>query len=323
MTESVILSFVIQCSGHAPQAEFILFALRSLCSIGCVKWDSFLISLLSTVSSTEATLGPVHQASIGVSSGTMPLSAAAVSTTSSFHVSNPASPLSSIHAIGSPVQSTTEHSTVTNLSPVKTSDLPDQNLGSRTSQSFRVSSIGYLRQLSCKIILSGLETNLKPATHAEIFSHMLNWLVNWDQRHQGVEESDAAKVCKVVSPLNEWLHICLDVIWKLVEEDRCRVPFYELLRSGLQFMDNIPEDQALFSIMLEIHRRRDMIATHMRMLDQHLHCPTFGTHRLVSHAYPSIAGEPLVNLRYSPITYPSALGEPLHGEVKRNFCILK
>ncbi|CAA7401414.1 unnamed protein product [Spirodela intermedia] len=314
VTESVILSFIIQCSGHAPQAEFILFALRSLCSIGCVKWDSFLLSLLSTVSSTETTLGPVHQASIGVSSGTTSLSAAAVSNTSSFLVSNPASPLSSIHGIGSPVQSITEHSTVTNLSPVKTSDLPDQVFGSRTSQSFRVSSVGYLRQLSCKIILAGLETNLKPATHAEIFSHMLNWLVNWDQRHQDVEESDAAKVCKVVSPLNEWLHICLDVIWKLVEEDRCRVPFYELLRSGLKFMDNIPEDPGLYSIMLEIHRRRDMIATHMRMLDQHLHCPTFGTHRLVSHAYPSIAGEPIANLRYSPITYPSALGEPLHGE---------
>ncbi|CAA6664813.1 unnamed protein product [Spirodela intermedia] len=297
VTESVILSFIIQCSGHAPQAEFILFALRSLCSIDCVKWDSFLLSLLSTVSSTETTLGPVHQASIGVSSGTTSLSAAAVSNTSSFLVSNPASPLSSIHGIGSPVQSITEHSTVTNLSP-----------------SFRVSSVGYLRQLSCKIILAGLETNLKPATHAEIFSHMLNWLVNWDQRHQDVEESDAAKVCKVVSPLNEWLHICLDVIWKLVEEDRCRVPFYELLRSGLKFMDNIPEDPGLYSIMLEIHRRRDMIATHMRMLDQHLHCPTFGTHRLVSHAYPSIAGEPIANLRYSPITYPSALGEPLHGE---------
>ncbi|MQL99788.1 hypothetical protein Taro_032512 [Colocasia esculenta] len=309
VTESVLLSFAVQCSGHAPQAEFILFALRSLCSIGCVKWDTFLLALLSTVSSTEATAGHASQANIGVSSGMMTSSHA-----SNFHVSNLASPLSSIHGIGSPAQSATEQSTISNLSPVKMSDLPGQNFTSRSSQSLRGSSAGYLRQLTCKIILAGLEFLLKPATHAEIFSHMLSWLVNWDQRHQGIDETDNTKDFKVDAPLNEWLHICLDVIWKLVEEDRCRVPFYELLRSGLQFMDNIPDDEALFSIMLEIHRRKDMVATHMQMLDQHLHCPTFGTHRLVSHAYPSITGEPLGNSRHSPITYPSVLGEPLHGE---------
>uniref|UniRef100_A0A1D1XDU2 Mediator of RNA polymerase II transcription subunit 23 n=2 Tax=Anthurium amnicola TaxID=1678845 RepID=A0A1D1XDU2_9ARAE len=314
VTESVLLSFVVQCSGHAPQADFILFALCTLCNIDSVKWDTFLLSLLSTVSSTEATVGHVSQPNAGVSPGMVPSSSAAVSNNSNFHVSNPASPLSSIHGIGSPAQSATEQSTAANLSPVKTSDLPGPHFVSRTSQSLRGSSIGYLRHLSCKIILAALESNLKPATHAEIFSHMLNWLVYWDQRYQGIDESDATKDFKLDSPLNEWLRICLDVIWKLVEEDRCRIPFYELLRSGLQFMDNIPDDEALFSIMLEIHKRKDMAATHMQMLDQHLHCPTFGTHRFVAHAYPSITGEPLANLRYSPITYPSVLGEPLHGE---------
>lgn len=58
-----------------------------------------------------------------------------------------------------------------------------------------------------------------------------------------------------------------------------------------------------------------MVCMHMQMLDQHLHCPTFGTHRFLSQSYPSIAGESVTNLRYSPITYPSVLGEPLHGEV--------
>ncbi|KAL5207993.1 hypothetical protein ABZP36_032428 [Zizania latifolia] len=65
---------------------------------------------------------------------------------------------------------------------------------------------------------------------------------------------------------------------------------------------------------MEIHRRRDMVCMHMQMLDQHLHCPTFATHRFLSQSYPSLAGESVANLRYSPITYPSVLGEPLHGE---------
>ena len=304
MTESVLLSLVVQCSDHAPQAEFILFAIRCLYRIGCVRWDSFLLSLLSTVSSTETTLGNVHPSSIGLSSANV----------SSFHVSNPASPLSSIHGIGSPPLSVTEHSTVTNPSPVKASDLPDQSFASRT---------GFLRRLCCKIILSGLEWDLKPATHAEIFSHMMNWLSSWDQSHQSVEGSDVLKHCFFVRMPDEWLHICLDVIWKLVEEDRCRVPFYELLRRGLQLMDNISDDQALFSFMLEIHKRRDMVATHMRMLDQHLHCLTFGNHRLMSYAQPNITAEPLTNLRYAPVTYPSVLGEPLQGEVRtRTGCYL-
>jgi mediator of RNA polymerase II transcription subunit 23 len=172
-----------------------------------------------------------------------------------------------------------------------------------------------LRQLCCKIILTGLEFNLKPVTHADIFNHMLSWLVNWDQRQHGVDESDGVKSWRPVKALIEWLHSCLDVIWLLVDEDKCRVPFYELLRSGLQFIENIPDDEALFTLILEIHRRRDMMAMHMQMLDQHLHCPTFGTHRVLSPTIPTVSVEAVANLRYSPITYPSVLGEPLHGEV--------
>ncbi|PSS13365.1 Mediator of RNA polymerase II transcription subunit like [Actinidia chinensis var. chinensis] len=57
-----------------------------------------------------------------------------------------------------------------------------------------------------------------------------------------------------------------------------------------------------------------MMAMHMQMLDQHLHCPTFGTQRLLSQATTNVSGEAVTNMRYSPITYPSVLGEPLHGE---------
>lgn len=56
------------------------------------------------------------------------------------------------------------------------------------------------------------------------------------------------------------------------------------------------------------------MAMHMQMLDQHLHCPTFGTQRILTLTTPNVSGEAVGNLRYSPITYPSVLGEPLNGE---------
>lgn len=317
VTESVLISLVVQCSSHAPRADFLLFALRSLCSIGYINWDSFLPSLLSSVSTAEMSVGQGTQSITAVSSqpGVLP-SSSTITTSANFQSSNPASPLPSVHGIGSPALSAIEPASCVTLSPVKSSDVSGaQQSNSRVNSLIRDNAISSLRQLCCKIILAGLEFNLKPVTLAEIFSYMLNWLVNWDQKQQGIDESDVAKPGRPDKSLIEWLHSCLDVIWLLVEEDKCRVPFYELLRSGLQFIENIPDDEALFTLILEIHRRRDMMAMHMQMLDQHLHCPTFGTQRIISHITPNISGEAVTSLRYSPITYPSVLGEPLHGEV--------
>ncbi|KAL0005249.1 hypothetical protein SO802_012810 [Lithocarpus litseifolius] len=318
VTESVLISLVVQCSGHAPRAEFLLFALRSLCSIGYINWDTLLPSLLSSISSAEVTVGQGSQVmpAVSTSQSVMLPPSSSISNSSNFQSSNPASPLPSVHGIGSPAQSTTEPPSCATLSPAKSFDIScnGQQSTARVNSSIRDNAVSSLRQLCCKIILAGLEFNLKPVTHAEIFYHMLNWLVNWDQRQQGIDESDAVKSWRPDKALIEWLHSCLDVIWLLVEEDKCRVPFYELLRSGVQFIENIPDDEALFTLILEIHRRRDMMAMHMQMLDQHLHCPTFGTHRILSQTAPNIAGEAVANMRYSPITYPSVLGEPLHGE---------
>ncbi|KAJ7942905.1 mediator of RNA polymerase II transcription subunit 23 [Quillaja saponaria] len=320
VTEAVLISLVVQCSGHAPRAEFLLFALRSLCSIAYINWDTFLPSLLSSVSSAEMSVSQGSQVLPAVSSTSLSQSGmlppSSTITTSNFQSSNPASPLPSVHCIGSPAQTAIESSSCSTLSPVKASDITCSGQQSKTkvNSSIRDNAISSLRQLCCKIILTGLEFNLKPVTHAEIFYHMLNWLVNWDQRQQGLDESDTVKSWRPDKALIEWLHSCLDVIWLLVEEDKCRVPFYELLRSGLQFIENIPDDEALFTLIFEIHRRRDMMAMHMQMLDQHLHCPTFGTHRILTQTTPSISSEAVANMRYSPITYLSVLGEPLHGE---------
>ncbi|KAL3631411.1 Mediator of RNA polymerase II transcription subunit 23 [Castilleja foliolosa] len=316
VTESVLISLVIQCCGHAPRAEFLLFALRSLCNIGCIKWDAFLPCLLSSVSSAESPggVGQTSSSAAALAAVTSATSSQSLPTSNAFpnfqSSSSPASPLPSMHGVGSPAQSAAEPSS---LSTMKSNDAAGQQ-SARSILFVKENAISSLRQLSCKIILIGLESNLMPVTRADIFSHMLSWLVNWDQKQQGVDEFDSAKFWRPDKALIEWIHNCLDVIWLLVEDDKCRVPFYELIRSGLQFIENIPDDEALFTLILEIHRRRDMMATHMQMLDQHLHCPTFGTPRLLPQATANISGETVTNMRYSPITYPSVLGEPLHGE---------
>lgn len=318
MTESILISLVIQCSSHAPRAEFLLFALRSLSGISYINWDTFLPSLLSSVSSAEISVVQGSQPVAAVSSNSLAQSGMVPSSntlpnTSNFQSSNPASPLPSV--IGSPL-SAAEPSSCTTLSPIKSPDAcTGQQSVSRMNLLTRDNAISCLRQLSCKIILIGLDYNLKPATYADIFYHMLNWLVNWDQNKQGIDEFDSSKYWKPDKALIEWLHRSLDVIWLLVEDNKCRVPFYELLRSNVQFIENIPDDEALFTLILEIHRRRDMMAMHMQMLDQHLHCPTFGTPRLLPQATNNMSGESVTHMRYPPITYPSVLGEPLHGEV--------
>ncbi|EEF26229.1 conserved hypothetical protein [Ricinus communis] len=183
-------------------------------------------------------------------------SSSAIPNSSNFQPSNPTSPLASVHGIGSPVQSAIEPSLLATVSPVKSSDISGngQPSTSRVNLSSRDNAICSLRQLCCKIILTGLEFNLKPATHSEIFHHMLNWLVNWDQRQHGVDESDSVRSWRPEKALIEWLHSCLDVIWLLVDENKCRVPFYELLRSGLQFIENIPTAQKKQDLANSIQR---------------------------------------------------------------------
>ncbi|CAH9099736.1 unnamed protein product [Cuscuta europaea] len=320
VTESVLISLVIQCSSHAPRAEFLLFAIHGLCSIGYINWDTFFPSLLSSVSSADMCVGQGNQIagtgpSAALSHSVMLSNSITVTNTSNFPSSNPASPLSKIHGIGSPVQPAAETSPCVTLSAMKSSDVSAAGQQSMARANFSLwdNALTSLQLLCYKIILTGLESNLKPATHADILHHMLNWLISWDQKNE-MGGFDGSKHCKLDKAHIEWLHSCLDVIWLLVEDEKCRVPFYELLRGGLQFIENIPDDEALFTLILEIHRRRDMMAMHMQMLDQHLHCPTFGTPRLLPQGTSNMSCEQVTNMRYSPITYPSVLGEPLHGE---------
>ncbi|KAJ0435823.1 putative mediator complex, subunit Med23 [Helianthus annuus] len=274
VVESVLVSLVIQCSNHGPRSKFILFAIRSLYSIGYIYWDSFLPYLLSSVTSAET--------SVNI-----------------FSTTSPQSDVSTTSAAGP------------NLSNIPSPNL-ESSMVSANAQSYM--AISSLRKLLCEIFISALESNQKPSTYADIFNKTLSWLINWDLCQNGSDEVDGVKPYKRDKALFEWLRKCLRVVRMLVEDNKCRVPFYELLRSGLHFSENLPDDVALFTLVFEVHRRRDMMAVHMQMLDQHLHCPTFGNQRLLNQAAVNTLSESNTTLRHSPITYPSVLGEPLHGE---------
>ncbi|THF96154.1 hypothetical protein TEA_001544 [Camellia sinensis var. sinensis] len=60
VTESILISLVMQCSGHAPRAEFLLFALRSLCSIASIQrgnldWERALRCIRHALRTTPST----------------------------------------------------------------------------------------------------------------------------------------------------------------------------------------------------------------------------------------------------------------------------
>ncbi|CAJ1932576.1 unnamed protein product [Sphenostylis stenocarpa] len=122
VTEAILISLLVQCSCHGPRADFFLFVLWSLCGIGCINWDSLLPSLLSSVSSAELPVGQLSQAvptdsSSSLSQTGMLPPPSTIANSSNFQSSNPASPLTSVHTIGSPAQSTIEPLSCSAMSP--------------------------------------------------------------------------------------------------------------------------------------------------------------------------------------------------------------
>lgn len=150
VTESVLISFVLQCSSHAPQSEFLLFATRCLCGRGHLGWDSLLPSLLNAVSSMEATMGQ----GVPVTGGgpvTPSSSAIAMPNAPNFHPSNPASPLSVMNTIGSPTQSGIDQPVGANVSPIKAAEFSSSAQLSLAQQQ-EVTSLAGERKLAICII---------------------------------------------------------------------------------------------------------------------------------------------------------------------------
>lgn len=301
--ESTLATLLANCSGHMIQVEFLLSALHTLSRFNLVNWDSFLPFLLRAASATESSTQVRHSVQSGPSSlavGGVSVPASQMSSSIGLpQVSTPAAPASPASAIiGSPSYSVNDPSL--NQSPAKASD-PSSNVlpgrGAAVSRGYKAAA--WLRQVVCKVILTACEAaDLRPVTCLEVLSQMVQWIHTWDALDSSIgEEGKLWKLKQGQHDSTEWLHSCLEVIKVLVDETKCRLPFYALLHDRAQLQtEHWPDDEVLFAFFLEVHRRRDKISFYMQMLDQHLQCPTFATQRMVA------------------LTYPGVIGEPLHGE---------
>lgn len=301
VAESILASLLANCGGHMVQADFLLFALHTLLRLNLLSWDTFLPLLLRAALTAESSCAQSgHLQSATVSSAvSVSVPASFTSTMALPQVSTPApaSPTSAI--IGSPAYSAIDPTV--NQSPVKGPDPSSSvtgplNKGVGSSQGHKVAA--WLRQLVCKVILSAVESTLRPVTCLDVLSQMVQWIHTCDAMELNVgEEGKLSKAKRLEMGSTAWLYSCLEVIRTMLDEKKCRLPFYVLLHDRTQLqVDRWPNDEVLFAFFLEIHRRRDKVALYMQMLDQHLHCPTFATQRMIA------------------LTYQGVMGEPLHGE---------
>ncbi|KAG0577554.1 hypothetical protein KC19_5G164800 [Ceratodon purpureus] len=299
VTEAVLASLLVQCSSHGLQSDFLLSSLQTLVKMGVVRWDSFIPILLRAAEKADKN-APATGGHQGLNVGTAgpqptgPLAMMMQGTAA--NPSTPASPSPSSNLLTSPahgnIVASPAHSGV-EYSSVNASQLSS---GSGTSVSgARV--IIWLRPLVCRVMLAALDGDLKPVTCMDILLHVVQWIQTWDVEADSKEEDSKTRSNNRRLESRMWIHSCVDVIWALIDENKCRVPFYALLHDRTQLqVERWPDDEALFALFLEVHRRRDKIALHMLPLDQHLHCPTFAT------------------LRVPALTYPGTMGELLHGE---------
>ncbi|CAM6090169.1 unnamed protein product [Calypogeia fissa] len=314
--ESVLASLLVQCSSHSIQVEFLLFALQTLARLGVLHWDSFIPLLLHAVGTLESSAG-LQQAGLHNSVGTPqgPQSSAGGGGGGgggNSHMmligggggvgappSVAASPAPSSTMVNSPALSVVDVSTNFSQSSNITGGSPFSASGNSNKivAAAGAKVLAWLCPLICKILSAALETDPKPAVVYDILVQVVSWINQWDLRGENGIELQSVNGWDGTAESSSWLHSCVELIWTLIDENKCKVPFYALLhgRSQLQ-IEHWPEDEELFALFLEVHRRRDKIALHMLMLDHHLHCPTFAT------------------LRMTALTYPGTLGEPLHGE---------
>lgn len=297
VVESTLASLLASCSGHSVQVEFLLSAVHSFSRLKILNWDSFLLLLLRAASAFESSGQTKLSAQSGASSlSGVSVQAAHTPSVGMPQVSTPAPPTSPASAIiGSPSYSIVDPSV--NQSPAKVSDPSLNGLPNKATPVQRGLKVAtWLRQLVCKLILLASEaSDLHPVTCLEVVSQMVQWIHTWDTTDADTnEEEKLPKSFHRQANQTEWLYKCLEVIKVFVNEDKGRLPFYALLHDRTQLqIDNWPDDEVLFTFFLEVHRRRDRIASYMQMLDQHLQCPTFATLRMIAFTYQGAVCEPL------------------------------
>ena len=240
VTEAVLATLLVQCSSHGLQSDFLLSALQVLVKMGVVRWDSFLPLLLRAAEKAEKN-GPAtgsHQGMNVVTAGAQPTGPLAMMMQgTAANPSTPASPspssnllTSSAHGnlVASPAHSGVEYSSV-NAS----------QLSSKSGTSVSgARAINWLRPLVCRVMLAALDGELKPVTCLDILLHVVQWIQTWDVEADGKEEEGKSRLNNRKLESRMWIHSCVDVIWVLIDENKCRVPFYALLHDRTQLQVN-------------------------------------------------------------------------------------
>ncbi len=193
--ESVLFVLIVQCSSHTLQANFLLFSLKMLYSINFINWDSFLSSLLSSVSMEENSSAQSSQAHTGmpsvgsvVTGNMMPVMS--MPNSSIAQISNLAFPMTSLHIIGSPPHAVTDPASSVNQPLVKGSN-PSYNGPHIPSK-----GTGFLKEVTGN--KGFLKTVFLVASQAftTVFSHRklyFRWLTSSNFRSQAFESADKAE----------------------------------------------------------------------------------------------------------------------------------
>jgi hypothetical protein len=112
--------------------------------------------------------------------------------------------------------------------------------------------MNWLRPLVCRVMLAAMEGDLKPVTCMEILLQVVQWVQTWDVDVDTKEEDGKSRLKNRKLESRMWLHSCVEVIWALVDETKCRVPFYALLhdRTQLQVLNIYSQDRIYLSMKL-------------------------------------------------------------------------
>lgn len=258
VTEAVVASLLVQCSSHALQADFLITALQLLVKLGVVRWDSFLPILLRAAGTAEMS-APALSSNQGLNNvgqlaaqptGPLALLISGVGTPA---VSTPASPSPSSNLLTSPahgnVAASPAHSSV-EYSSMNASQLSSN--GGIAGSGARV--VNWLRPLVCRVMLAAMEGDLKPVTCMEILLQVVQWVQTWDADVDTKEEDGKCRLKNRKLESRMWLHSCVEVIWALIDETKCRVPFYALLhdRTQLQVLNIYSQDRIYCPCSLQI-----------------------------------------------------------------------
>ncbi len=95
--------------------------------------------------------------------------------------------------------------------------------------------MNWLRPLVCKIVLAALQGDLKPVTCLEVLLQVVQWINTCGTKGETAKEEEGPTGRRKQNlEYRMWLPSCVEVIWALIDESKCCIPFYALLHDRTQ-----------------------------------------------------------------------------------------